>query len=88
MQYKSAWYALIVVAIVLIIFELFFRYRYVHAGGQLWRIDRVTEQACLVRIGDAMCSPSTVPVGAPGAGRRSANRNPYLVSPTPEPNPR
>jgi hypothetical protein len=88
MRYRTAWYALITVALIVIIFELFLRYRYVHAGDQVWRIDRVTEQACLVRVGSAVCSSS--PQDAPaarGAAARSAGRNPYLASPTPEPNP-
>ena len=86
MRYKAAWYALIAIAVVLIVFELFFRYRYVQAGDQVWRIDRVTERACLVRVGSADCAAA-----APGAAPpRTASRmtaNPYLASPTPEPNP-
>jgi hypothetical protein len=87
MRYRGAWYALIAVALIVIVFELFFRYRYVHAGDQVWRIDRVTEQACLVRVGSANCSSSPSPV-ANRAEARPASRNPYLDSPTPEPNPR
>ncbi|HEY6327155.1 MAG TPA: hypothetical protein VIW73_11655 [Candidatus Cybelea sp.] len=86
MRFKAAWYALIAIAVVVIVFELFFRYRYVRAGDQLWRIDRVTEQACLVRVGNADCAAA-----AAGATPRAAPRmtlNPYLASPTPEPNPR
>jgi hypothetical protein len=82
MRYRAAWYALVAIAIVLILFELFFRYRYVRAGDQVWRIDRVTEQACLVRIGSAICSSAT----AAGATPRP-RINPYLVPPTAEPNP-
>jgi len=85
MRYRAAWYALIAIALIVIIFELFFRFRYVRAGDQVWRIDRITEQACLVRIGGAICSPSS-PVPARAAVRPAA-RNPYLASPTPEPNP-
>jgi hypothetical protein len=82
MRCRAAWYALIAIAVVLILFELFFRYRYVRAGDQVWRIDRVTEQACLVRIGSAICSPSPVLRGV-----RRTRINPYLVPPTAEPNP-
>lgn len=82
MRYRAAWYALIAIAVVLILFELFFRYRYVRAGDQVWRIDRVTEQACLVRIGSPICSPSPAL-----RGLRRARINPYLVPPTAEPNP-
>lgn len=86
MRYRSAWYALAAVAAVLLLFELFFRYRYVRAGDQLWRIDRVTEHACLVRVGDALCGDST-PVNRPHAGGHRELRNPYdLESPTPQPN--
>jgi hypothetical protein len=87
MQYRAAWYALIAVAVIVIIFELFFRYHYVRAGDQIWRIDRITEQACLVRVGSAVCSPSSPAPAARGAAARPADRNPYLASPTPEPHP-
>lgn len=86
MQYKAAWYALIAIALVVIVFELFFRYRYVRAGDQLWRIDRVTEQACLVRVGSADCASASAGAPAPRSAPR-ATVNPYLASPTPEPNP-
>jgi hypothetical protein len=39
-----------------VIFQLFFRYEYLENGGVLWRIDRVTQQMCQVRIGDAKCA--------------------------------
>jgi hypothetical protein len=81
-QYKTAWYALVAVAIVLILFELFFRYRYLAAGNRLWRIDRLTEKACIVRVGDALCS---APSSAPSNYTRPAGRNPYLVAPTSPP---
>lgn len=87
MQYKAAWYALIAVAVVVIVFELFFRYRYVQAGDQLWQIDRVTEQACLVRVGNADCSGAAAGAATPRTASRMT-ANPYLASPTPEPNPR
>lgn len=87
MQYRAAWYALIAVAVVVIVFELFFRYRYVSAGDQVWRIDRITEQACLVRAGSADCSSGTTAAAAPRSAPK-APVNPYLASPTPEPNPR
>jgi len=87
MQYRAAWYALIAIAVVVIVFELFFRYRYVRAGDQLWRIDRVTEQACLVRVGNADCASDAGGAPAPRAAPRTT-ANPYLASPTPEPNPR
>lgn len=82
-RFKGAWYAFGLLAVVLILFELFFRFRYVEAGNRLWRIDRITERACLVQIGEAMCAKPTVwdaTVRAP--------RNPYLDAPTPQPNPR
>jgi hypothetical protein len=79
MQFKGAWYAFALAAAVLILFELFFRFRYVQAGDHLWRIDRVTERACLVRIGEAICSP---PPATPAARHVSA----LPASPTPEPN--
>lgn len=81
MQFRAAWYALGLIALVLILFELFFRFRYEDAGGHLWRIDRITERACIVQIGDAICSNPPVGRAAP-----RARRNPYLDSPTPEPN--
>ncbi len=87
MRYKAAWYALIAVAVVLIVFELFFRYRYVSAGDNVWRIDRVTEQACLVRAGNADCASGPTAAAAPRIAPK-VNVNPYLASPTPEPNPR
>jgi hypothetical protein len=87
MRYRAAWYALIAIAVVVIVFELFFRYRYVRAGDQLWRIDRVTEQACLVRVGSADCAAGSTTAAAPRPAPR-APQNPYLASPTPEPNPR
>lgn len=87
MRYRAAWYALIAIAVVVIVFELFFRYRYVHAGDQVWRIDRVTEQACLVRVGAADCTSGATTAAAPRVAPRTP-ANPYLASPTPEPNPR
>jgi hypothetical protein len=82
-RYRAAWYALAAVAVVVILFELFFRYRYVAAGNHLWRIDRVTERACVVRVGEPICSEAS----APHVARAAAPQNPYLASPTPEPNP-
>lgn len=74
-----AWYVFALVALVVIVFELFFRYRYVQAGEHLWRIDRLTERACLVRVGEAVCSKP--------AGRAPAPvPTTVFVSPTPEPN--
>jgi hypothetical protein len=87
MRYKAAWYALIAIAVAVIVFELFFRYRYERAGDQLWRIDRVTEQACLVRVGNADCASAAAGAATPRAAPR-ITANPYLASPTPEPNPR
>jgi hypothetical protein len=83
MPIRTVWYVFAAIVVVVLIFELFFRYRYVHAGNQLWRIDRVTERACLVQIGEAICSPPPAPRVAP-----RARYNPYLYEPTPEPNPR
>lgn len=80
MPYRVAWYVFAAIVVVVLLFELFFRYRYVHAGNELWRIDRLTERACLVQVGEALCSP-------PHAAQR-ARYNPYLFEPTPEPNPR
>lgn len=85
MNYRGAWYAFAALAIVVILFELFFRFRYEPAGNRLWRIDRLTERACLVRIGDALCSPGADLRLFRGTGGGS-HRNPYLASPTPEPN--
>lgn len=86
MEYRPLGFALIALAIVLILFDVFFRYRFIVAGDRVWRIDRVTDQACIVRVGDAICSTSL------SYGRRSVRvlptTNPYLSSPTPEPNPR
>jgi hypothetical protein len=81
MQNKAAWYAFGFLALVVVLFDLFFRFRYEQAGDRLWRIDRISERACLVQIGDANCSP-------PPADRATLKpaRNPYLASPTPEPN--
>jgi hypothetical protein len=82
MRFRAAWYALVVIALVLILFELFFRFRYVHAGDRVWRIDRLTERACLVTIGDAVCSGATAPSAAPPPAPTS---NPLLKPPTPPP---
>ncbi|MBV8725152.1 MAG: hypothetical protein JO078_13205 [Candidatus Eremiobacteraeota bacterium] len=83
MEYRPLGFALIALAIVLILFDVFFRYRFVVAGDRVWRIDRVTDQACIVSVGDAICSTSL------SSGRRTVRvTNPYLSSPTPEPNPR
>ncbi|MBV8197441.1 MAG: hypothetical protein JO263_04860 [Candidatus Eremiobacteraeota bacterium] len=86
MEYRPLGYALVVLAIVLILFDVFFRYRYIVAGDRVWRIDRVTDQACIVTLGDAICSSSASPTGRTIHIRSS--RNPYFSSPTPEPNPR
>ncbi len=85
MQYRAAGYALIALAIILILFDLFLRYRYVAAGNEVWRIDRVTEKACIVRLGDAICSPSSY--SERPTLRIRPTHNPYLGAPTPEPNP-
>jgi len=87
MRYRAAWYALIAIAVVVIVFELFFRYHYAQGGDRLWRIDRVTEQACLVRVGAPDCAAGAAAATGPRAAPRAA-QNPYLASPTPEPNPR
>lgn len=79
MTFRTAWYIFGVVALGILIFELFFRYHYVEAGNRLWRLDRVTEQACLVRVGEAICS-------APGVARRATTTYIIPASPTPEPN--
>jgi hypothetical protein len=78
--YHTAWYVFLGLAAIVIIFELFFRFRYIQAGNHLWRIDRITEQACLVQIGDARCAPDAFPANS----RRRINAD--LESPTPEPN--
>ncbi len=38
-----------------LIFQFFFRYAYVNADGKLWRIDRLTQQSCVVTVGHAVC---------------------------------
>lgn len=81
MPFRVAWYIFAAIVAVVLLFELFFRYRYEPAGRALWRIDRLTERACLVQVGEALCS--TPP---PSAARRT-RYNPYLFEPTPEPNP-
>ena len=81
MPFRTAWYVFVALVVVVLLFELFFRYRYVHAGNQLWRIDRLTERACLVQVGEAMCSPP------PASRAARARYNPYLFEPTPEPSP-
>ncbi|MBV9056776.1 MAG: hypothetical protein JO351_09075 [Candidatus Eremiobacteraeota bacterium] len=86
MEYRPLGFALIALAIVLILFDVFFRYRFVVAGDRVWRIDRVTDQACIVSVGDAICS-SPVSYGHRTV-RGVPTTNPYLSSPTPEPNPR
>jgi hypothetical protein len=81
MSFRQAWYVFALVALVIIVFELFFRYRYVQAGEHVWRIDRLTERACVVRVGEAICSmPAARPAG-PAPAPTTA-----LISPTPEPN--
>jgi hypothetical protein len=82
MRFSGAWYAFGLLAVVVILFELFFRFRYEEAGNRLWRIDRITERACLVQIGDAICAKPR----ALGFSLR-APRNQDFDSPTPEPNP-
>jgi hypothetical protein len=78
--YRPAWYVFAVLALIIIVFELFFRFRYINAGNHLWRIDRITERACLVQIGEALCEPRVFPANA----RRHVDAD--LESPTPEPN--
>jgi hypothetical protein len=78
--YRAAWYVFGVLAVLVILFELFFRFRYVQAGNRVWRIDRITERACLVQVGDALCAPGVFPANS--RRRMSAG----LESPTPEPN--
>jgi hypothetical protein len=80
MTFRRAWYVFGALALIVLVFELFFRFHYVQAGNRLWRLDRVTEQACLVRVGEAICSGP-----APAVARRAATT--YIPSsPTPEPN--
>ncbi|MBV9233311.1 MAG: hypothetical protein JO030_04655 [Candidatus Eremiobacteraeota bacterium] len=86
MEYKPLGFALVALAIVLILFDVFFRYRFIVAGERIWRIDRVTDKACIVALGDALCS--ALPSATQPTVRVRATRNPYLSSPTPEPNPR
>jgi hypothetical protein len=84
---RPAWYVFGVLAILVILFELFFRFRYERAGDRLWRIDRLTERACVVSVGDAICSAPPEQSSFPRA-RPHGHRNPYIDIPTPEPNPR
>lgn len=79
-DYRAAWYVFAALAIIVVIFELFFRFRYVNAGNRVWRIDRITERACLVQIGDALCEPRVFPANS------RPRLNADLESPTPEPN--
>ena len=48
----------------LVVFQLFFRYQYVSAGGIVWRIDRLTQDA--TRVEEREPNPSsTVSAGGP-----------------------
>ena len=40
-----------------LIIQLFARYQYVVDNGVVWRIDRITQQACRVVQGRASCAP-------------------------------
>lgn len=44
----AAWIAVALLALLAVIFQVFLRYEYVARGPDLWRIDRITRQACRV----------------------------------------
>lgn len=51
--------AVAVVAALVVIFQLFFRYEYLSGGSAVYRIDRITHQVCRVVEGLVDCSPGT-----------------------------
>jgi hypothetical protein len=54
---------------VALMFQFFFRYEYLQNDGVLWRIDRMTQQMCQVRVGEAKCTPDS-----PSAPSKTARR--------------
>lgn len=53
-------YALGVVALLALVFQLFFRYEYLTSAGTVLRIDRITHQVCRIVQGRTDCSPAGV----------------------------
>lgn len=49
--------AVATVAVLLAVFQLFFRYEYLSGGSQVYRIDRITHQVCRVVDGLIDCAP-------------------------------
>lgn len=54
-KYGPAILAVALLAIVLVAFQLFFRYEYVKNGSVLLRIDRVTRETCRIDAADVVC---------------------------------
>jgi len=48
---------LVLLTILAVDFQVFFRYDYIEAGGVQWRIDRLTKEKCHVVNGNYDCSP-------------------------------
>ncbi|WP_300609338.1 hypothetical protein [Trebonia sp.] len=55
----------LVLGLIALIFQLFFRYQYLENNGVLWRIDRLTQQMCQVHVGEAMCAADSPAAAAP-----------------------
>jgi hypothetical protein len=52
---QPALYAAGALVLVLLVFQLFFRYEYIQNNGALWRLDRLTQQMCQVNVTQAGC---------------------------------
>lgn len=60
-KYGPALLAIALFAIVLVVFQLFFRYEYIKTGSALLRIDRITRETCRIDAASLSCpgkSPS------------------------------
>jgi hypothetical protein len=47
------------VAVLLLVFQIFFRYEYLSGGSAVYRIDRITHQVCRVVDGLIDCAPGS-----------------------------
>jgi hypothetical protein len=57
------------VAVLLLVFQIFFRYEYLSGGSQVYRIDRITHEVCRVVDGLIDCAP-------PSAKKKSFSTSP------------
>lgn len=53
---RPAWIAAALLAALAVVFQFFLRYEYVVRGPVLWRIDRVTREACRIVRTQVDCS--------------------------------